>query len=463
MDLWGWLRSLGLERYEAAFRDNGVDCDVLRDLSDQDLKEMGVLLGHRRKLLRAIAALDGPLAPVSAPRPMHLPIAPAAILAAAAAGAAHEAQKAEDDSVSASPQSSPMSTRLRPAQMIGNQFLPGTEGPTFLLTASDRYDDNPQIIETRESLSADDYADHLLSRGWRNGLTMTIAGLALAGLGGVGAFAYRAALGGFPTFTPIIKAESAPNKSAPDRPSNFNQTPTATPGSGDEFVSRWPTDNQEAPKLGPMPLDQRAAPPSTQGAVAPIASEPAAPPRAVAPVALAAASVPPAAPAPTPPSSESKKSHSVANRSGGSRQTETSTAGAKSAGAKPLTAATPATGNQPLSLVPDAQGRAGALPPGRSHVPVDASSGTAASSGEGYAVQVASERSAADAEMIFRSLQAKFPNQLGGREPIVRLTDLGPEGIYFRAFIGPFVSQKEAARVCSTLKAAGESCLVEKN
>ena len=64
-------------------------------------------------------------------------------------------------------------------------------------------------------------------------------------------------------------------------------------------------------------------------------------------------------------------------------------------------------------------------------MPVDASSGTAASSGEGYAVQVTSERSAADAEMIFRSLQAKFPNQLGGREPIVRRTDLGPEGIYF--------------------------------
>jgi hypothetical protein len=62
-----------------------------------------------------------------------------------------------------------------------------------------------------------------------------------------------------------------------------------------------------------------------------------------------------------------------------------------------------------------------------------------------------------------RSLQAKFPNHLGGREPIVRRTDLGPEGTYYRASIGPFVSKKEAARVCSSLKAAGESCLVEKN
>ena len=76
---------------------------------------------------------------------------------------------------------------------------------------------------------------------------------------------------------------------------------------------------------------------------------------------------------------------------------------------------------------------------------------------------MASERSAADADAVFRSLQAKFPNQLGGREPIVRRTDLGPEGIYYRASTGPFMSMKAAAGVCSSLKAAGESCLVEKN
>ena len=76
---------------------------------------------------------------------------------------------------------------------------------------------------------------------------------------------------------------------------------------------------------------------------------------------------------------------------------------------------------------------------------------------------MASERSVADAEAGFRSLQAKFPDQLGGRDPIVHRTDLGPEGIYYRASIGPFASMKAAARVCSSLKAVGESCLVEKN
>ena len=58
MDVASWLRSLGLEQYEATFRDNAIDDSVLPDLTDQDLEKLGVLLGHRRKLLRAIANID---------------------------------------------------------------------------------------------------------------------------------------------------------------------------------------------------------------------------------------------------------------------------------------------------------------------------------------------------------------------------------------------------------------------
>ena len=58
MDLGGWLRSLGLERYEAAFRDNEIDDTVLPSLTAEDLKDLGVgFVGDRRKLLDAIAAL----------------------------------------------------------------------------------------------------------------------------------------------------------------------------------------------------------------------------------------------------------------------------------------------------------------------------------------------------------------------------------------------------------------------
>jgi class 3 adenylate cyclase/predicted ATPase/energy-coupling factor transporter ATP-binding protein EcfA2 len=58
MDLGMWLRSLGLERYEAAFRENEIDETVLPNLTAEDLKDLRVnIVGHRRKLLDAIAAL----------------------------------------------------------------------------------------------------------------------------------------------------------------------------------------------------------------------------------------------------------------------------------------------------------------------------------------------------------------------------------------------------------------------
>jgi class 3 adenylate cyclase len=58
MDVGGWLRSLGLERYEAAFRENEIDDTVLPNLTAEDLKDLGVgIVGHRRKLLDAIAQL----------------------------------------------------------------------------------------------------------------------------------------------------------------------------------------------------------------------------------------------------------------------------------------------------------------------------------------------------------------------------------------------------------------------
>src|SRR5580658_2031174 len=55
-----WLEQLGMPEYAQCFIENHVDFAILRDLTDQDLKELGVSsLGHRRKLLRAIAELNG--------------------------------------------------------------------------------------------------------------------------------------------------------------------------------------------------------------------------------------------------------------------------------------------------------------------------------------------------------------------------------------------------------------------
>ena len=72
MDIEGWLRGLGLERYVERFRANDIGLDVLGELTDADLATLGVSLGDRKRLLRAIAALrDAP-----APEPGHAARAP---------------------------------------------------------------------------------------------------------------------------------------------------------------------------------------------------------------------------------------------------------------------------------------------------------------------------------------------------------------------------------------------------
>jgi class 3 adenylate cyclase len=57
MDVGSWLRNLGLGQYEALFRASEIDVDILPELTDVDLEKLGVPLGHRKRLLRAISGL----------------------------------------------------------------------------------------------------------------------------------------------------------------------------------------------------------------------------------------------------------------------------------------------------------------------------------------------------------------------------------------------------------------------
>jgi class 3 adenylate cyclase len=67
LDIDGWLRGIGLEQYAQAFRDNAIDADVLRDLTDDHLREIGLPLGARLKILRAVAALGTSEQPPASP------------------------------------------------------------------------------------------------------------------------------------------------------------------------------------------------------------------------------------------------------------------------------------------------------------------------------------------------------------------------------------------------------------
>ena len=62
-----WLASLGMVEYTERFVENRIDLSVLKDLTDQNLKDLGVVLGDRRKMLRAIAGRGGVASAASAP------------------------------------------------------------------------------------------------------------------------------------------------------------------------------------------------------------------------------------------------------------------------------------------------------------------------------------------------------------------------------------------------------------
>jgi cell division protein FtsN len=81
----------------------------------------------------------------------------------------------------------------------------------------------------------------------------------------------------------------------------------------------------------------------------------------------------------------------------------------------------------------------------------------------GYAVQVSSQRSEADAQAAFRGLQAKYPKILGGRQASIHKVELGAKGTYYRAMVGPFANANEATELCNGLRAAGGQCLIQRN
>jgi len=130
-------------------------------------------------------------------------------------------------------------------------------------------------------------------------------------------------------------------------------------------------------------------------------------------------------------------------------------------------------GAGPLSIVPGSEGAARQRPEPREQTATVRSSEPmslgsrraeqAAPARGGYAVQVASQRSEAEAMASFRALQARYPQQLGSHHAVVRRADLGAKGVYYRALVGPFASAEQAASLCKSLKAAGGTCMVQRD
>ncbi len=302
----------------------------------------------------------------------------------------------------------------------------------------------------------------------RGGMITVAAVVALAVLGTGAAFAYRTFIGsprsGEP---PIIKADHSPTKIVPAQSETAPKAPDRmTFGEGNEkIVPREETPVDVNARSGPRvvfpPLNQNANPPS------------------------------PASVVPNPPPANTTANGTLPNNEPrriktlsvkGDAENAGMPAGTPKQGAPPAQVAAPrapapgaphqpapprnpptsanASANAPLSLTPGAP--AAAEPPPARVAAVNPALAPAATSG-GYVVQVSSQKTEADAQASYRSLQGKFPNVLGSRAPLIKRADLGEKGVFYRAMVGPFGSRDEAVQFCGNLKTAGGQCVVQSN
>jgi hypothetical protein len=224
-----------------------------------------------------------------------------------------------------------------------------------------------------------------------------------------------------PATVPSPPVDAAPEPAAASTVEPATQAVATTP----VRVTTLPTARQAPPPVEAAPAT----------APAPVRTAAATIPEAPAPVAPAAATAAPAAPAST-----AGRSARILPPAG--------------TGTNPFAAATPApAAPAPVAPVAAAPEPVAATPPSAAPAP---------SGGGSYAVQLASQKSDAEARAAYAGLQRRFPSILGGRAPVIQSADVGTRGTFYRVRL-PFGSSAEANRLCNDLKAAGGDCFVGRN
>ncbi len=358
-----------------------------------------------------------------------------------------------------------------PSATVNDPYPAGDEARGYSPNQPEYQDDSYEHAAGQHA--EEEYYDDVPSSRRRLGV-MAIAGIfALAVVGTAGAFGYRAIFGSSSSSQPppVIKADTGPSKIVPattgkDSQSNKLITDRMNErGQSERLVSReeQPVDKPTAVVLSqpqsalgngvigsePKKIRTIAIHPDQ-----PAGADPVTPARATAaPLAPPVAAVRPSAP----------PARTADNTTADAEQ---DTAPAASA----VRAAPPArqpVGNAPLSLNPNVApapvARAPAAPTRTASVAPQSNVPAASASAPGNYVQLSSQRSEAEAQAAFRSLQAKFPTQLGSRTALIHKVELGAKGTYYRAMVGPFANANEAGELCSSLKAAGGQCLIQRN
>jgi len=294
----------------------------------------------------------------------------------------------------------------------------------------------------------DDTYEEPIRKRRRGGLITVAAVLGLAIVGTAGAFAYRAFTGpSSATQPPVIKADSTPAKIAPSPSGNEAQGSkliydrAEKPGA-ERVVSReeQPIEMKDAKLAGPKlvttsTISAGGAPGTTQTAMA-YGPMPA--------VASAAA--------------EPKKVKTIAIRADGTAGSDTSASRA-SVAPGPTRGVAPPADAAARAPTPASTRTASIAAPGAAGPMTTASTPPAGA----YVVQLVSNKSEAEAQAAFKTLQTKYPGVLGSRTALIRRVELGDKGTYYRAQVGPFAHSEQANSLCDNLKAAGGQCIVQRN
>jgi SPOR domain len=288
----------------------------------------------------------------------------------------------------------------------------------------------------------------------RSTTKVAIAVLGLAVFGSAAAFGYRTVFKAAPSGpTPIIRADNSPTKVAPVG-TGVNARPANGPfadRSGEQLVRRdeEPVDVASTYRSGAVDAGTAGFPPP---AIVPATVGPAssADPKRVRTVPIRVDQ--------NAPSDRTAPSDRAVSRAASPPQSQ-----------PPLSAPTP----QPPVPAPTRQA-AVSPPPSYSPPPAaesrmgggvatapEAAASRAVEAG-GFVVQLSAQRSEAEAQAAFRTLQTKYA-VLSGRDPLIRRKDLGEKGIFFAAQVGPFGVKGDADQLCETLKTAGGACFVQKN
>ncbi|MFC3693656.1 SPOR domain-containing protein [Chenggangzhangella methanolivorans] len=344
-----------------------------------------------------------------------------------------------------------------------------------------------------------------LKSGGRSGMLMVGAVLAVAIVGGAGAVGYKMmGSSGFGGEPPLIKADTEPVKSVPDKSAESQQQNKAiydrveggAPAKS-KVVSREeePVDLPRAPASEPRPDGSRIIlPGGTASTETTAPSTNGSEPRRVKTVAIrpdqpVAAPQPATPQIPAPQQLASRDPIAETARTGEApRGSEFDNgiiadgdsprlAAAPSRPApQPTPAARPATPPQqqpapvsrstaapapaPAPQRADPQQVAAVAP--RAAAPAGAAAQPRPSAG-GFVVQVTSQRSETDARTAYANLQKRYPSVLGPYQPSIQTATVGDRGVYYRVRVGPFGSSSDASTVCNNLRAAGGDCVVARN